>query len=648
MIKSMVLAAIAFCLSTNIANAWEYASGDAQQVSSLSQVETIQFGFDTLLELDLLFGEPVINARMRWLIDPSQSLAEIPSLGPGEDRYITVPLYDLGADAYNKIRLFNVVLQFQFSSANGQTLYLAQDAGDLAIGDGETWSFNVSGSPNWAEVFYRNPLTSHDGERSHFPENISKQAFVEQLTLEDVTILSAEVSFFDLHNWYAENSPEAEAVAFEGALRTIATGIEEGFGLEIDIEAEVSYELPYLDPLASGNRIKEFEARVAHLKRRIDRLSSLPPAILETGNADVYFDAMQAAGEIVERSVHFNFDSPDRDPATFRQGVAAQSGNSNILQPHVLVVAPGPKGLDYLDITHPNGEPYGRFHFDSSTNDGNFLSKRYYTQVDGVMFDENFIRLSNGYDEFLLINQSGAIIRGEEGGQFTSDYAIIAIEEPGGDHRLKLIDRDFNSSWEWHQYGTSIYHIHGFFEGWARAEMFNHYHVSGDIAGDVLISESGEVISARELGFDRIVLMNDFSFGDIYMLGMTNGRFAEFMLRPDLSTYPVPDRQVRLIPGGLAEVCGSPKQYSAENGWPSCEGVSHVFNASTGEVIISGDNPDYYFITAIYQDRYVIMRREFARYHLDRIWDLTGEPIINPDPNSLVFGDSSNPNCPQC
>jgi len=100
-----------------------YSTEGIKGASGLANIESIFFDFDAKLRMDVLFGEPVVNAKLKWRIDPAQSLAKIPNSEPGEDIYETVPLYDLGSESYDKVKIYNVKLQFQFTANNGETVY---------------------------------------------------------------------------------------------------------------------------------------------------------------------------------------------------------------------------------------------------------------------------------------------------------------------------------------------------------------------------------------------------------------------------------------------------------------------------------------------------------------------------------------------
>lgn len=631
------------------AQAWEYSTEGIAGASGLAQVETILFDFDTEVELSLLLGEPVINTRMRWEIEPSQSLAEIPALDAGESPFITVPLYDLGSAAYDKIRLYNVVLQFQFSTSSGQTLYLAQDAGDLAVGDGQEWSFNVSGSPDWDEVFYRSPLLSSDGQRSYFPAAVSQQGFVEQLRLEDVTILTAEVSFFDLHNWYAQSSPEAEASALARAYTTAAAGVHEAFGLEVDVEADLNWQPPYVDESASGSRMRQFEAVAEHLRGRLARLANIPQSFRAGGNEDTYLDALQAADEIVRNAVQFSFASPDRDPATFREGGASSfGGRESVGGPYLVVFPRRFEGGDYVSVTYRDGEPFGDFRVDDrrvrdELEDGN-------AQVMGVTFDTETVRLSYGGRDFDILTRSGAPRHASVGGQFVGETALVAFESGRfmDDVGLTLIDQDLNIIWRRRYERLEFERIGGLFQGWAWAYIATpDFFRSEYESGDALISENGDIIQAAQLGFEFIHIESDFSFGDVHFTGHRGSERVNLLLRPDLSTYPMPEGYLQLFPEGLAEACAVPVVHEQGRAIPTCNGPTNVVSFATGEIVIRGTRAGSRFRTGIYNNRYVL---NYPTGTLQPgLWELSGERISNPDEALLRLGSfPPHRNCPQC
>ncbi|QJF50730.1 hypothetical protein [Roseobacter ponti] len=626
-------------LLINSASAREYASAGLESATGLSQIESVMFNFESKVSLELLFGEPVIEAKIRWRIDPSQSQVVIPADDTGEDAFQTVPLYDLGQTAFEKVGLFNVKLQYQFAVPTGETIYLLQDVGAPDVGNGEKWSFNVSGSPNWAEVFYRSPVNSDDEAPTYYSKEESQAFFVQQLELLDVTILTGEVTFRELQQWYAESTPEPQVAALKKAYRTIADGVSEAFGLEIDVEKDLAWDPAYQDPLASGNRIRYFEGYAAHLQKRVEKLSKLPPAFTTQGDPDIYFEALSQANRIVMNAQVSDFESSEFDVGTltlFNETLQGGGVGSDGDGPHLVKVSTTAPEDGILEVTYMNGDPFTTIAFGNTGNEefdaaARNLIKYWFAHIgsDGRLsphFSKEVIRIGD-----FLVSSSGAVFQGDEVGVHTPGSGAALAQDSN-----RLIMLDENLSVVWNKKSEFNYlSIGGLHAGWAVAETrFN---------GNVMISENGEVMDAFDLDEWYLEFWADWSYGYLSVRGEKKERVSYFFLNPDLKKTTRSDRISASLPGGLVSMCTAAKQEVEETfRYMKCLAPARVERLDTGEIIIppvapTGGN----FRAAIYRDRYIITYFAGDPYELIHAWELNGTAINNIDRDQLKINNDS-------
>ena len=148
----------------------------------------LSFTYDVHLRLELLLGEPVVGTRFRWQLNPNFSEVEVSELVTDARR--RVKLLNLPREAQLKARIYDVDIEFEMSGATG-VYYLLADGGDPGPGDGETWSFNVPGSPDWSEMFYRTPLDGPDDRADYVSEKEAKRIWKEGLRLHTARLVDA-------------------------------------------------------------------------------------------------------------------------------------------------------------------------------------------------------------------------------------------------------------------------------------------------------------------------------------------------------------------------------------------------------------------------------------------------------------------------
>jgi hypothetical protein len=298
----------------------------------LSIIKGVAFEYDVLMNIGQLMREPVVGTRFRWLINVEKSQATIPAMGIGDDPYETVPLAALGSQAPSKIRIYNVKIEYQLSTAAG-TMYLLSDAGDPAQGDGKSWSFNVPESPNWTRLFHSRALRNAQDSRNFVPKATAQKAMSGHIRMVDARILDADISFFDLHQWYMRNTDAAEAIATEKALEDIRIGVFRSFGYEVrGVNAAFFPPSKALGTVRSG--IGQMPSIMSdYLKRagpRLAKLMNVPDHLQTNPDSSIYDATVRSARADITaaRSNAKAYRSPDKDPRRFRAGEQPRFGGS--------------------------------------------------------------------------------------------------------------------------------------------------------------------------------------------------------------------------------------------------------------------------------------------------------------------------------
>ncbi|KRS18243.1 hypothetical protein [Roseovarius indicus] len=256
----------------------------------------LSFTYDVHLRLELLLGEPVVGTRFRWQLNPNFSEVEVSELVTDKRR--RVKLLNLPRESQLKARIYDVDIEFEMSGATG-VYYLLADGGDPGPGDGKTWSFNVPGSPDWSEMFYRTPLDGPDDRADYVSEKEAKRIWKEGLRLHTARLVDVKVSTHDLVRWYVQQSKAPEVAVTQKAIRNLAEGIREGFGYDLDAEefAEVTPEDRWDTegmsglPEEEGLRAAEIDYQI--LSERLGKLLAMPKKFEPTGEL-ILFDAAVA------------------------------------------------------------------------------------------------------------------------------------------------------------------------------------------------------------------------------------------------------------------------------------------------------------------------------------------------------------------
>uniref|UniRef100_UPI003B518653 hypothetical protein n=1 Tax=Roseovarius indicus TaxID=540747 RepID=UPI003B518653 len=256
----------------------------------------LSFTYDVHLRLELLLGEPVVGTRFRWQLNPNFSEVEVSELVTDERR--RVKLLNLPREAQLKARIYDVDIEFEMSGATG-VYYLLADGGDPGPGDGETWSFNVPGSPDWSEMFYRTPLDGPDDRADYVSEKEAKRIWKEGLRLHTARLVDVKVSTHDLVRWYVQQSKAPEVAVTQKAIRNLAEGIREGFGYDLDADefAEVTpedrWDTEGMSGLPEEEGLRSSEIDYQILSERLGKLLAMPKKFEPTGEL-ILFDAAVA------------------------------------------------------------------------------------------------------------------------------------------------------------------------------------------------------------------------------------------------------------------------------------------------------------------------------------------------------------------
>jgi len=518
------------------------------------------------------------------------------------------------------------------------------------VGDSEKWSFNVPGSPSWKEVFYRSPVRSIDESRSYFSSQESKKFFVQELNLRVVTIVAGEASFYDLQNWYAKETAEPRVSALKGALRRIASGIKEAFGLEVDVEKEISWKPIYQDPLGEGKRIKFFREYEEHLLEKVEKFSSLPKSLQENGDPNKYFDALNEANEIIEKSLQFSFQSSEFDVAGLEPTNSSSPKSKNGEGPFLQLVHFSDDGDETLLLKNLDGSLIAEFPMRAATASGDWPLYALRDEISSnhvhyprISFSKEILSLRQ-----YLITRDGKVAKEDLVGTFTPESDYVLTSDEG---YITVLDRNLDVAWrDPNDYGY-VYRLSAFHQGWATAETDQ---------GLVLVSEDRQTIDGKQLGSRKFRANNSISFGYLALSLSTEDLENRYIWWPDKTTSKWPENEHGFLPGGLVATCTSAiKRSKGAN--RRCDSAVQVEDLKTGKLVLPpvqtnivlggmyGDVPlGKRYLPGVYENQHVIVLYDFAvtpdrGYSRDNedgvlgVWNVSGEKINNVEPAELLF-----------
>lgn len=313
----------------------------------------VKFEWEAAMNVSTLVGEPVVDARFRWLVIPGASKVEIPSFRGAEDPYTTIDLPSLGYEAAEKIVLIQAKVVFFFKGPSGFGQYgILSDVGVVENPDGTTWSFNVAGSPNWNEFIFDHPpgtLRKEVLDSDYFSEDQAKSLYKGGLEFSHAVLWDAELTFYDLHNWYAQYTSAPEIVATQKAYRRAATRVQRSFGYDVQAESGAvrarfenasqnnfigkariinsDFHTRLLDNGRNGLQIPAEAIYRDDLTKRYVRLSSLPREFTRKGDTVAYRREMKLISEELARDIERarGWMTSEKNPDDYPRGVETEA-----------------------------------------------------------------------------------------------------------------------------------------------------------------------------------------------------------------------------------------------------------------------------------------------------------------------------------
>lgn len=349
--KLLIFIIFASFAEPNAAVANPYKSGacygeDSRAREMVGSAKLINFKWQSYLRLDSLFGEPLIDAKIRWSLDANSSLVELPNflhqLDRDKDESFVVSLNRFPEAELQKIALVSAVVAFRFEE-RGQHYFIVADMGAVGKPDGETWSFNVTGSPNWNRTVFKGDLSgpfveknnSGKAQPSH-PLSAEKAKVVfkkmknSELLFCGAKLLSNEISLFHLLNWYQKNSKINETASIIGSQKKVVRALYKATGLD----ARPFVTIPSIEDAEYYSQrryglINEDEAfALKSAKESFERFKSIPFELYADGDFRVFESGLsKAEREIAEaRNAQTHWVNSEPNPSSFPRGSPKESG----------------------------------------------------------------------------------------------------------------------------------------------------------------------------------------------------------------------------------------------------------------------------------------------------------------------------------
>ncbi|EPX76749.1 hypothetical protein [Salipiger mucosus] len=301
----------------------------------------LAFGYEAEIRLGHFFSEPVISTRFKYELDPYNSQVTLPAFDPGDDRYETRRLADLPSEAWEKARLYDVdlILSLSTSHPDYPDVVIHTDVGAPGPGDGQTWSFNVPGSPDWDELFYTgmgfaNWTGDFEAHYDPVPEEAAKEIYMSGLQLDDIRIYRSGISLYHLHDWYSRMSEQPKISALKRASFRVARAIGMSYGYDEDLILKMDDGEQRLRN--SGMSMFDQERRLRdEWEARLKRLTNLPDKLRIGSNHGPYRQALKDAERILDNAdVRVDGFSPlDINPASLPRGRPGKfSGNYRVAE----------------------------------------------------------------------------------------------------------------------------------------------------------------------------------------------------------------------------------------------------------------------------------------------------------------------------
>lgn len=258
------------------------------------KLRNINFQLDTVLKLTTLVQEPVVTAKFRWFTSDPSNVVDIPSYSSGTTILKKVSLSALGGKARDLISLYNVKIGFIYRKSNSR-IQLVADMGVVAKGDGQEWSFNVSGSPNWNRLFINHGNRIEYGNlnsQTYLTAEEAKDAYRE-ITYDDYTFVginlhNAHISLYDLQSWYAKNSQEFKVGRLKDSVKKLKDSIKENFGYEFSFLIEPNEPYGYSPNYQidqNGSYLPDWANNLTDYEEIYQKLVNLPEDLQRHGYA---------------------------------------------------------------------------------------------------------------------------------------------------------------------------------------------------------------------------------------------------------------------------------------------------------------------------------------------------------------------------
>ena len=257
-------------------------------------------------------GEPVISTRFKYKIETGLSFVSVPTFNTRLFRKVL--LSSLPAEAQLKPRLYNVKIRYRLaSSLQYMDVFLVSDVGIPGIGDGETWSYNVPGSPDWGKLFYKTELM-----KEYVSAKDAKMLMTSPMSIVEAKIIRHEVTQYDLHEWYKIHDKSEQIDALLNANKHLADGIRRSTGHRAKYMSASD-----VDVMAGKSWVgRGAQSALDRLQKEFDKLSNVPGRFISDANPEPYRvavrDAKQMVGVVESEIAKFKVSGVD--PASLPQG----------------------------------------------------------------------------------------------------------------------------------------------------------------------------------------------------------------------------------------------------------------------------------------------------------------------------------------
>lgn len=315
MLRIFWLITTLFLANLATATAKEFNDSSVRGFGGLS-VET-----EVKTKLGSLYDEPVINASFRWkLKGGTYQKVQLPSATSYEDVQ-SYELDDFGSETLGRVKIYNVTFALvidrrnELSFGTGVECILV-DGGAAAVGDGQTWSFNVSGSPNWDRLLtdclsvpgfsletHELPTSIDRDNLEYIESDRAKRVFKALLDgsmgLKRIIPVAGEISYRELESWFVKTYKPQIVAGKLKALQTLEKGLKESFDLELP---KPTTESIVKDLQKDYYAIETLNKRITTVDRRIQKLQNLPAEFMvgREKYAQVYEKSKQDSRRLLE------------------------------------------------------------------------------------------------------------------------------------------------------------------------------------------------------------------------------------------------------------------------------------------------------------------------------------------------------------